>query len=434
LGNKMQNKYISLLILLFIFNVNNLFSQYDDLYLQANTAFLSNSFEKAEKLFSEIIKTKPDFKDVFVKRGMCYLFTNQLELAENDFTQALNYNPKNVDAYNGRGLAYENMSESKKALEDYSQAIKYNSKFTEAYINRGHIYSKNSEYEKSINDFSTAIQLDSKNPASYFGRAKVHYKMKFFDKSMNDFNTAIAKGLINPEVYYEKGNCYFRKKDLKNAIKDYTEALKINPKYLDALNNRAIAYEQIGNTIRAEEDRIRISDITGVKFVPKNQLKYKTYKTKNGEMSIILPENWYAFEESTKDEIKLNISMKNEKMLNPGVPNVIMSISKGMKKKYNVYTDSEILSFWKGSMAQNAEDYERYDILTQKSYRHNNKLAQSQETVLQYNRSANTLFSYEIGIADTDKFFYAYLQCPDRQVEYMKDIFEKASKSIYIKF
>jgi len=430
----MQNKYISLLILLFIFNVNNLFSQYDDLYLQANTAFLSNSFEKAEKLFSEIIKTKPDFKDVFVKRGMCYLFTNQLELAENDFTQALNYNPKNVDAYNGRGLAYENMSESKKALEDYSQAIKYNSKFTEAYINRGHIYSKNSEYEKSINDFSTAIQLDSKNPASYFGRAKVHYKMKFFDKSMNDFNTAIAKGLINPEVYYEKGNCYFRKKDLKNAIKDYTEALKINPKYLDALNNRAIAYEQIGNTIRAEEDRIRISDITGVKFVPKNQLKYKTYKTKNGEMSIILPENWYAFEESTKDEIKLNISMKNEKMLNPGVPNVIMSISKGMKKKYNVYTDSEILSFWKGSMAQNAEDYERYDILTQKSYRHNNKLAQSQETVLQYNRSANTLFSYEIGIADTDKFFYAYLQCPDRQVEYMKDIFEKASKSIYIKF
>ncbi len=430
----MQNKYISLLILLFILNVNNLFSQYDNLYQEANTAFLSNNFEKAENLFSEIIKSKPDFKDVFIKRGMCYLLTNQLELAENDFTQALNYNPKNVDAYNGRGLAYENMGNSKKAWEDFSEAIKFNSKFTEAYINRGHIYNKNSEYEKSIYDFGTAMQLDPKNPAAYFGRAKVYYNMKFFDKSINDFNTAIGKGLNNPEVYYEKGNCYFRKKDLKNAIKDYTEALKINPKYIDALNNRAISYDKSGNTKRAEEDRMRISDITGLKFVPKNQLKYKTYNTKNGEMSITLPDNWYAFEESTKDEIKLSISMKNEKLLNPGVPNVIMSMSRGMKKKYNVYTDNEILGFWKGSMSKNAEDYERYDILTQKSYRHNNKLAQSQETILQFNKSAINLYSYEIGIADTDKFFYAYLQCPDIQIEYMKDIFEKASKSIYIKF
>ncbi len=421
-------------VFLFFIIINKLFAQIDGIYLEANKSFLSNNFEKAEGLFTQIIKSKPDYKDVYYKRGMCYLMTNQLDLAEEDFTRAIDYNSKNADAFNARGLVFENMGDTQKALEDYSKAIKINNKFAEAYINRGNMYNRLSDFEKSIGDLNTAISLDNTNPAAYYRRGKVQYSMKWFDKAILDFNTAIAKGLKNSEIYYDRGNVYFRKKDHKNAIKDYTEALKINSKNLEALNNRAMAYESSGDKVKAQEDRDQIAKITGVKFVPKDKLKYRTYTTNRGDISITLPEGWYAFESGDKDEWRFNISMKNDRNMNPGVPNVIMALNKNMKKRYNVYAAQEILGFWQGSIEKNSVDYEQYDVLTKKSYTQNGKSAQLNETMIQITPNSNLLFSYEMGIVDTDKFFYAYLQCPNRQMEYMQDVFLKAIKSINVKF
>lgn len=420
-------------ILLFVV-VMKVYSQIDKLYMEGNKAYLSNNYEKAAGLYSQIITANPTYRDVYYKRGMCYLLTGQLDVAEDDFTRAIEYNTKNYDAYNARGLVYENMGETEKALSDYSNAIKYNSKFAEAYINRGSIYSRLSDFEGAINDLNKAINLDKNNPAAYFRRGKAHYKMKWFDKALNDYNTAIAKGMKNAEIYYDRGNVNFRKKDYKNSIKDYTEAIKYDKKYLDAYNNRALAYDEIGDKKSAEKDRDELSNITGVKFTPKDKLKYTTYKTKNGEISVKLPEGWFAFESREGDDLKFNISMKNDRNLNPGVGNVIMVLSKNMNKRYGESDPQRILGFWKGSMEKNSMDYERYDILTSKAFTHHGKFAQLNETIVQINAQSTLMYNYELGIADNDKFLYAYFQCPNRQVDYFQDIFYKATQSVVVKF
>ncbi|MDR2034156.1 MAG: tetratricopeptide repeat protein [Helicobacteraceae bacterium] len=57
--------------------------------------------------------------------------------------------------------------------------------------------------------------------------------------------------------------------DLQEAIKQYTEAIKLDPKYTWAYNNRGLAYADLGDTSKA------IADFTqAIKLDPKLALAY----------------------------------------------------------------------------------------------------------------------------------------------------------------
>ncbi|MGA8128372.1 MAG: tetratricopeptide repeat protein, partial [Syntrophobacteraceae bacterium] len=42
--------------------------------------------------------------------------------------------------------------------------------------------------------------------------------------------------------------------DYRQAISDYDRAIEINPKYVEAYYNRAVAYAKLGNSSQAVED------------------------------------------------------------------------------------------------------------------------------------------------------------------------------------
>jgi tetratricopeptide (TPR) repeat protein len=55
-------------------------------------------------------------------------------------------------------------------------------------------------------------------------------------------------------VYYDRGVQYSLKKDFKNSLADYSRALELDPNNLDALFNRANAYENLGDAASAFKD------------------------------------------------------------------------------------------------------------------------------------------------------------------------------------
>lgn len=404
------------------------------LFTEANKFYMSNNFEKAEGLLTQVVQANPKYKGAYYLRAMCYLLTGQLDLAEKDFDIAIKNNPNDFDAYNGRGLVFENIGESEKAIKDYSQAIKLNSKFAEAYLNRGAVKSKIGDFEPALSDINKAITIDGNNPASYFQRAKLQYRMKWFDKAEKDFDITISKGLKNSEVYYEKGNNHFRQKKYKEAIRSYSEALKLNPKYLDALNNRALAYDAIKDVTNATKDRETLANITGIKFQPKSEIKYKKFSTKNGAITISLPDTWTATESNNNEDLQLTVTMGKNGKPNAGIPNVMITLSKNLGKRFGVTDPQQVLGFWKGSGEKNAAGYERYDLLTSKAYQHNGKFAQLNEILVQPTANSTLLYSYELAIADNGKICYAYFQCPNRQADYVQEIFYNAAKSIVVDF
>jgi tetratricopeptide (TPR) repeat protein len=90
---------------------------------------------------------------------------------------------------------------------------------------------------------------------SYADSGKAYADKRDYDRAIADYTEAIR---LNPDyatAYNNRGNVYHNnKKDYDRAIADYTEALRIDPKYVIAYNNRGRAYYNKKDYDRAIED------------------------------------------------------------------------------------------------------------------------------------------------------------------------------------
>jgi tetratricopeptide (TPR) repeat protein len=154
-------------------------------------------------------------------------------------------NLKSALAHNELGEAHSLKGDIEKALAEFSEAIKLNPKFEEAYNNRADLYSTIGDFAKAIPDYTKAIELNPKNAIAYNNRGFAYFNDKewFNDKEEptnkgEDGSTIIIKG-VNRETL-EKMRTYPSK-----AINDYNEAIRLNPQYALAYNNRGIATQSI---------------------------------------------------------------------------------------------------------------------------------------------------------------------------------------------
>lgn len=85
----------------------------------------------------------------------------------------------------------------------------------------------------------------------------------------------------NATVYYDRGVQYSLKGDFRNALDDYTHALSLDPNYLNALFNRANAYENLHNPESALNDYnryIQLDAKDGSVYYKRSYLFFKSGK------------------------------------------------------------------------------------------------------------------------------------------------------------
>jgi serine protease Do len=51
-----------------------------------------------------------------------------------------------------------------------------------------------------------------------------------------------------------RGRAYHGLGEYQRAIQDLDEAIRLNPEYAEAYNNRGIAHGMLGNSVQAEQD------------------------------------------------------------------------------------------------------------------------------------------------------------------------------------
>ena len=148
-------------------------------------------------------------------------------------------NPNDAEAYYRRGLAYYDKKDYDQAIADFTHIISLDPNDAKAYYWRGLAYYNKKDYDQAIADYTQAIKLNPNNVEAYTNRA------------IADFNQAIAAltweiGLdpYNAFIYYNRGLAYSKKGDYDQAIADYTQAIKLNPNYVEA---RGIMYSNKGD-------------------------------------------------------------------------------------------------------------------------------------------------------------------------------------------
>ena len=378
----------------------------------------------------KVIENDPENSQAYYYIGMSYLMTQQFEDAIDNFTQSIKINPQNPDAFNNRGIANGYVGNPELAFNDFDRAILLDPGFAEAYLNRGTAFIEKNEMKNAIKDLKNAIKYDNKNPSAYFHLGRIHIRNGEREKAISEFKNAIKNGMNSPEVYFQLGNIYFSMKKIKIAIQEYTKAIKINPSFDKALNNRALAYEKLGNKSLASKDREKINKITGVNFLEHDKIKYLKVNTDDKKISIEVPNHWSIQSLSDSNAVELYITPYNIESHKTVLTSVSITKQENMYQRYGFKETGAILEFWKASNEINFEDYEVNTNIKIKSLSKNGYDIRIFHNEIQKDPGSMKFRHISWVAASNDVLIYAYFICPEIQILYFEPIFEKIIASI----
>jgi tetratricopeptide (TPR) repeat protein len=223
------------------------------------------------------LKNENDAKDVFIfgadeRRkwiGDAYRRKGDVTMAIKRYTEAVNQNPFGMYAGRARlerGKLLAAQGDHTTAIADFNHLSDgvYIIEQVEVHAERGASYYALKDYPNAIADFTKAIELGPTpqfQSAMYFNRALAHDGSGRADLALADYDQAIALNSNDAKSHLNRAVIRHNRGEYGPAIDDYTRAIQIDPGYAPAYQNRAIAYEAIGMTIQAQQDRQRASEL-----------------------------------------------------------------------------------------------------------------------------------------------------------------------------
>jgi tetratricopeptide (TPR) repeat protein len=176
---------------------------------------LGNDAE-AKACYGTCVALKPDFEWAHFNRGLAQLRKQEYRGACADFDAVLTMRPDLADAYLNRALARQGLQQFREAEQDLTDAIMHGG--------------------------PTRL---------YFLRGRVREKLADKDGAQRDFQAGL-KTLPNDEKSWLARGFHLLSRDPKGALADFEQALQINPRSADALQNKAhVLAEKLDQTPQA---------------------------------------------------------------------------------------------------------------------------------------------------------------------------------------
>jgi len=202
-------------------------------------------FEEAIKAFEAAIKLKPSFVYLaYYGKGLALSYNGKDQEAIAAFESATKLKPDFTAAWRSLGLIYRDLKQPEKALLAIEKAIELQPKNPNLYNEKFGFLESLKQYIEAETAINKAIEINPR-AAFYNNRGVLYYKQKKWELALADYTQALK---INPQyvdAYYNRGLVYSKQEKWELALADYTQALKINPQYADAYINRgSFYYEQ----------------------------------------------------------------------------------------------------------------------------------------------------------------------------------------------
>jgi tetratricopeptide (TPR) repeat protein len=165
------------------------------------------------------------------------------------------------------------MSCYEEAIEYYDKAIAKNLNYADAYHDRGYCKDCLQDYSGAILDFNKAIELDPDDVMSYYNRARSKYSLQDYSGVIEDNIMALEllkknKNLpayvpnnIKQLIYLNNGLSRNGLMEFELAINDFTEAIKLDPDFADAYQNRAVSKMCLQDPTEAIKDAERALEL-----------------------------------------------------------------------------------------------------------------------------------------------------------------------------
>jgi tetratricopeptide (TPR) repeat protein len=201
-----------------------------------------NQFETAVVHFNEALKISSNLPNAQYQLASALLKMDRTEQAVKHLERAIQLNPDHAEARNDLGGQLLQQGETEKAFEQLSRAIDINPELAEAHNNLGIILIRRGDVAAAISHFEDALRIDPD-----FGLARKNLQKALALRGSGDSEWRRLRNEMesrpdDPNLYFQLGNLHLRRGELGQAISAYEKALALQPSFLAAQNNLAMAY------------------------------------------------------------------------------------------------------------------------------------------------------------------------------------------------
>ena len=161
------------------------------LYALGLTYITLKNYLEAEKIFRNIILTKPNAENFYIYGNIHKQLKNYNEALEY-FSKAINLKSDYSEAYNNLGNTQFKLGFFDKAVENYQKAIKFNKKNIPAYFNLAHAYSEDKNFYDLKKVLQEILKLDEKNTTALNDLGYVNLILGNIDEGRKLFERVIS--------------------------------------------------------------------------------------------------------------------------------------------------------------------------------------------------------------------------------------------------
>jgi len=127
-------------------------------------------------------------------------------------------------------------------------AVQVHSQADRKFVRRGNADFENRQYQQAEILYRKALEKNSESEAADFNLGNALYKQNQFDVAASRY-AAHTEQQTDKEVlsrrYYNLGNAMFKSGKYKESIEAYKQALRQNPKDMDAKHNLQLAMKKL---------------------------------------------------------------------------------------------------------------------------------------------------------------------------------------------
>ena len=208
----------------------------------------AGKFDKAEKLYKEVLSRVPDQVDCLHLLGVLATQRGEYSVAIQFINRAIDQKKSKpvAEFHNNIGAAYKGLGQKKEAIHHFGLAARLKPDYAEAFNNLGTVLTDNDDFDKAEKNFKRALSLNPKYAKAHCGLGNIALTQGRTEEATKHYNQALVIDPNSLESHSNLGRAYVDLGCFDEAETCFRAALSINPNYAPAHYNLGTIFEELG--------------------------------------------------------------------------------------------------------------------------------------------------------------------------------------------
>jgi tetratricopeptide (TPR) repeat protein len=205
-------------------------------------------FERALWCWRQVTEMDPDYPQVHARIGDACWAKGQLAEARTNFIEELRSNPGDIDVLLDLGELLIEMEDRGAAAEKFRQVLELQPEECTAHFQLGELSREAGDLRGALEQFRRVVKKDRTYPAAHLRLAQIYHEQGARSEALYHANCELAQQQHEEEVLLELGNLLMDLGQLGSAEVAFNRVLGANPRCAGARHNLAVTLLMAGRT------------------------------------------------------------------------------------------------------------------------------------------------------------------------------------------